>query len=130
MNETMYNDNEEFSQTISTHSENENDTSTSTALAIARGRRALAPDYQLNDNDVFCGRGSIGFNHIGNQRYRSTVAATLERYMNTKSRTEKTSIIFEIVDKIRALSPNGGFVKKDAGSGIFYEVGDLVAVRL
>jgi hypothetical protein len=133
-NESIRNNEGETSQASPSRvSGNVNDWLESTMIsgiaAVARGRRFLERCYRLGDNDVFCGRGSVGFNHIGNQRFRTIIEASLERYMNANLRTEKSSIIFEIVDRIRLLSPTGGFVKKDVATGLFYEVGDLVAVR-
>jgi hypothetical protein len=98
-------------------------------VAVARGRRFLPQDYQLGEYDVLCGRGSGGVHHLGNQHFRAMIATTLGRYTSTKLRSEKSSIIYEIVDRVRSLSTNGGgFIKKDLDSGLYYEVGDLLAV--
>jgi hypothetical protein len=108
-----------------------NDTKISTnapVSAVARGRRFLPADYELDDNDVLCGRGSFGYNHFGNRHFRSLVTSMLEQYLTCQSRIEKSNTIFGIIDHIRTVSPKGGFVKKDAVSGLYYEVGDLVAV--
>lgn len=88
----------------------------------------LPIDYTLTDHDVICGRGGRCFNYIGDIQFRKIVQSQLRRYSLTKSRLEKTIIITEIVNHIRKLSPNGGFVKSDSLTGRYYEVGDYVAV--
>jgi len=55
------------------------------------------------------------------------VSANLDRYSSALTKTDKTSIIYEVVDFIRSTSPDGGFVKKDIESGRYYEVGDFLA---
>ena len=97
-------------------------------LAVAQTQKYLPDGYVLGENDVYCGRGSLCFNHIGNHRFRMIISANIERYSNALTKTEKTCIIYEIVDYIRATSPNGGFVKKDLESGRYFEVGDVLAV--
>ena len=95
---------------------------------VAQTRKYLPAGYKLGDNDVYCGRGSLCFNHIGNRRFRMIVSANLGRYSSALTKTDKTSIIYEVVDYIRSTSPHGGFVKKDIESGRYYEVGDFLAV--
>ena len=40
---------------------------------------------------------------------------------------EKSLIVTTIVDAVRDVSPNGGFVKKDPKTGVWYDVGDPLA---
>jgi hypothetical protein len=96
----------------------------------AHSTRPLPSDYALGEQDVFCGRGCRCFNHIGNQRFRAIVESQLERYSAAKTKMDKTIVICEVVNYVRANSPNGGFVKKDPLSGRFFEVGDFLAVSL
>jgi hypothetical protein len=95
---------------------------------IAQSRRELPDGYTLSENDVFCGRGSLGVTHIGNRRFRDLVLANSNRYINATSKFERSIIIYEVVDHIRSKSPTGGFVKNDSDTGCLYEVGDLAAV--
>jgi hypothetical protein len=95
---------------------------------LSSQRKSLPCGYQLNDNDVFCGRGSLCFNHIGNARFRAIVLANIPRYHSSDSKLEKSHIIQEVVEYIRSTSPNGGFVTKDIETGRYYEVGDNSAV--
>jgi hypothetical protein len=95
---------------------------------VSQTSRRLPPGYKLDENDVFCGRGHLTMNHIGNRRFRSIIVANHERYVNAINRHEKTAIIFQVVDHIRSLTPNGGFIK-NYGHNSYYEIGDLEAVR-
>jgi hypothetical protein len=92
--------------------------------------KQLPPDFRIGPNDVFVGRGSLYRQHPGNEHLNETVLANMERYYMASTKNEKTAIIYEVVDQIRANSPNGGFVKKVPKSGRWYEVGDIVAVSL
>lgn len=94
----------------------------------AHSTRPLPPDYTLGNKDVFCGRGCRCFNHIGNQRFRAIVESQLDRYSKAKTKMDKTVVICEVVNFVRANSPDGGFVKKDPLTGRFFEVGDFLAV--
>jgi hypothetical protein len=89
--------------------------------------RCLPIDYKLSENDVYVGRANLYRLHPGNLRFNEIVQANLERYYNSKSRKEKTSIIYDVVDQVRA-STIGGFVKRSKTNGRWYEVGDIVAV--
>jgi len=87
----------------------------------------LPPQFYPSDNDVLVGRGKTCFNHVGNQRFRLLVNSHLDRYANTKSKLEKSSILKRVVDEVRSRSPSGGFVKKDLKTNRWYEVGDFLA---
>jgi hypothetical protein len=94
------------------------------------GKRIPLPfDYQLHDNDVYCGRGTDCLNHVGNFRFRQIVLLNLDRYNSAKKKHEKSTILNEIVEYIRSSSSGVGFVTKDIETGRFYEVGDTYAVR-
>jgi hypothetical protein len=101
---------------------------TSMSVAKAQTGKRLPIEYTIGEYDVNCGRGTAAANHIGNQRFNAIVQDNLIRYCNASNRNQKTSLIYEIVDFIRARSPNGGFVKQNTKSGHWFEVGDIVAV--
>jgi hypothetical protein len=48
-------------------------------------------------------------------------------YASATSRVDKSAIVSVIIDKVRSLSPEGGFIKKDESSSLWYEVGDVMA---
>jgi hypothetical protein len=93
----------------------------------AKNMQPLPDDFQPGENDVICGRGRNVFNHIGNDSFRTIVAGYLDHYNQASAKLEKSFILSEIVTKVRELSPNGGFVKKDPKSGRWFEVGDFLA---
>jgi GR25 family glycosyltransferase involved in LPS biosynthesis len=96
--------------------------------AKAHIAKNLPFEYRLGENDVYCGRERQYNNHIGNLRFNTIVEANLERYCNARNKKEKSSIIYEVVDQVRANSPGGGFVKRSVKSTIWYEIGDTLAV--
>jgi hypothetical protein len=55
--------------------------------------------------DVLCGRHKLAFNNIGNRRFRITVSLSLERYLTSPRRQDKTLVVFSIVKLIKE---NGG----------------------
>ena len=59
----------------------------------------------LGPYDVICGRSKTAFNNVGNRRFRFTIALALPRFLNTKSRKEK-SIVIESIKKL--VHQNGG----------------------
>jgi hypothetical protein len=97
-----------------------------------RHRSYLSAEYQLNEYDVICGRGSTCYDHIGNVRFRQLVQDHLTSYMNATTKHDKTAIIQTIIDQIRQTTPTlgGGFVKEDKSMNRYYEVGDFLAVCL
>jgi hypothetical protein len=92
----------------------------------------LSSEYQLNEYDVICGRGSTCYDHIGNVRFRQLVQQHLTSYMYATNKNDKTAILQHIIDEIRSRTPTvgGGFVKKDKNLNRYYEVGDFLAVRI
>lgn len=59
----------------------------------------------LGPYDVICGRSKKAFNNIGNRRFRFTIAVALPRFLNAKSRKEK-SVVIESIKKL--VHQNGG----------------------
>ena len=107
---------------------------------------------QLHSNDVICGRGGKGgkaFEHFGNKNYRklvqlSTVCSMLlvrliyclltknllyQIYYTRVPKNIKRPIARTIVKTIKELNPPGRFVRKNAKSGMWYELRDVEAVE-
>jgi len=102
------------------------------SAALAKGGAGhsmtlLPEDFVPGEYDVICGRGRRIFMHPGNVRFRRIVEDCLAEYSNTVTKMEKTFILGDIIAQVRANSPDGGFVKKDAKDGRWYEVGDYLA---
>ena len=51
--------------------------------------------------DILCGRNSTAFNNIGNRRFRVTIALNLKRYMEAKTRRDKTEVIISVLKLLR-----------------------------
>jgi hypothetical protein len=85
----------------------------------------LGRDYQINNYDVMCGRGKHALNSIGNRRFRITCGMHLEQYLNSKTRAEKSARVTQIVEIVR--SSGGHFVKQDATTKQWFEIGDTRA---
>jgi hypothetical protein len=92
--------------------------------------KMLPTDYILDEKDVLCGRGKKCFQHGGNENFRILVQSSLRAYIAARTKTDKTSIIRQVINVVREQSPNGGFVKYDPLTGRYYEVGDTMAVSI
>ena len=76
------------------------------------------------------GRGGAVNGHAGNKQYRAVVNGMKAEYLSPKTRkSEKTHIAAKLVFEIRQLSPPGRFLKLDASTGKWYEIGDRAAFR-
>jgi hypothetical protein len=99
-------------------------------MKVSHIAKRLPNNFRLAENDVYVGRSGLYRHHIGNKRFNDIVLTNLDRYCNVSTRNEKTTLIYEIIDQVRANSPNGGFVKRNNKTGQWYEVGDAVAVSI
>ncbi|KAL3936357.1 MAG: hypothetical protein SGARI_002592 [Bacillariaceae sp.] len=74
----------------------------------------LPPGFAPGGNDVICQRGKECFEHLGNRRFRLTIDNHLDKYMEVKSRQQKSKIVSTIVDGIKKSvgEEGGGFVRK------------------
>jgi hypothetical protein len=61
--------------------------------------------------DVICARGKQAYNHEGNRYFRGIVASATEKYSNVESKLQRSMIVTEIVDVIRA--KGNGFVRQN-----------------
>lgn len=88
----------------------------------------LPVEYIPGENDVLLGRGKDIFAHNANKRFRIMIQETMIAYDIAPTKADKTSIIREIVNRIKEMSPNGGFVAYDHVTGRYYKVEDKKAV--
>ena len=102
------------------------------ATALSRGDDTveagceLGPNYDVQDNDVYCGpRGTKELDrvHPGNKKFKAVVSLSCKRYRKAESRTEKSSIVKEIVDTVRGYG--GRFVKRK--HGVWHDIGNTKA---
>jgi hypothetical protein len=89
----------------------------------------LPVDFNLTENDVYCGRGA---ENEGNQHFRRIIVDNLKSYYNAKTRLEKTSIISQIIHQVQLKCKESGtglgFIGKDHITQRYYEVEHSKAV--
>ena len=85
----------------------------------------LPSNFRPGPFDVICARGKQAKNHCGNVYFRSLVKKSVPAYSRACSRMQKSMVVSNIIDTIHEKSPNGGFVKQEAG--VWYNVGDHLA---
>jgi len=78
------------------------------------------------ENDVLSGRGNHVNSHQGNRRFRSYVQGQKMLYDQTP-KSEKPIFAKLIVTTIRNLVPPGRFLKQDAKTGLWFDIGDRKA---
>jgi hypothetical protein len=98
---------------------------TQSAMKIEGERQLLAADFTPGPYDCICARGKAAASHAGNVRFRSLIDRFKNDYAQAHNKVEKSLVVSEIVDAVRGMSPEGGFVKKFGNA--WYEVGDSVA---
>ena len=90
-------------------------------------QRWLTESFIPSEHDVVIGRGRACYSHVGNRHLADIVNSMLVAYSAADSKKAKSEIIFEIVMKVREISPEGGFVKLDKSTGRYFEVGNHLA---
>lgn len=60
--------------------------------------------------DVICARGKQAYNHTGNKYFRSMIANATKKYSNVESKLQRSMIVTEIVDAMRARG--NGFIRQ------------------
>jgi hypothetical protein len=71
-------------------------------------------------SDILFGRGSDCWNHCGNKKFRRIIAKYQEKYHSKEFRSEKVTLVAEIVDEIR--SSGARFLRRDGESNLWEEV--------
>mmetsp|Transcript_7529 Transcript_7529/g.15086 ORF Transcript_7529/g.15086 Transcript_7529/m.15086 type:complete len:378 (+) Transcript_7529:161-1294(+) len=77
-------------------------------------------------NDILMGRGGKNNQHVGNEQLRA-IARTQRDTYRLSSKKGKSHISREIVAYVRSMDPPGRFLKKDAITGEWEDVGDDTA---
>ena len=86
----------------------------------------LPGGYRPGETDVICAKGKQAFNHVGNIRFRSTIASFQEAYSIAATKVEKTAIVTRIIDSVKCCDPPGRFVREDQNGG-WSQLGDAAA---
>ncbi|CAB9499429.1 expressed unknown protein [Seminavis robusta] len=84
---------------------------------------ALKSDYVPGPFSVICQRGKMAYTH--NQHFRNLLKGHVDKYKTAASRQLKSMVVSDIVDKVRAKSPEGAFVR--CVHGVWYECGEDIA---
>ena len=100
---------------------------------MTRKKPTLVPYKQSKDPideplqfDILLGRGKTAFNHMGNRRFRVVVGLHLKKYMDARTRTEKTIVVNFVCQAIH--DAGGRFLKpKDTDDTRWYQVTQKVA---
>jgi hypothetical protein len=79
-----------------------------------------------NHNDVLMGRGGRNNEHPGNVQLRSFALQNASTY-NECPRLEKHKIYCSLVEKVKATSPPGRFLRQDPKTRLWHEVDDKKA---
>lgn len=96
-----------------------------TRIGTSHGINQMIPlpyNFLPGPFDVICAKGKDAKKHQGNLYFRSLVKKSVNEYSQASTRIQKSMIVSNIIDAIRQKSPNGGFVKEEAG--LWYDVGD------
>lgn len=80
---------------------------------------------EIQPTDVLCGRGKTSFNHVGNRSFRDLIAESTQRYIDAKSRLQKSMVVHSIVEEVK--KAQGRFLKQDRYSGQWFELDEKQA---
>lgn len=93
---------------------------------ICGGRHLLRATFLiLKPSEQYSARGKKAYDHVGNRQFRALVKQHQANYSAAVCKHQKSKIVDFVLNAIRSLSPQGGFVK--SSKGVWYEVGDRTA---
>ena len=73
-------------------------------------------------HDVLCERGGSTNWHVGNTNFRDLVSGNKALYV-TLTKRQKIMVARSIVQAIRSQNLPGRFLQKDAGTGLWFDIG-------
>ena len=91
--------------------------------------RSIGPISNPNENDVLCGRGKGINKHAENVHHRSVIQSQKSDYLRQNTIPGKAHIVAGIVNTIRARNPAGCFLQQDKGTGMWFDIGDVEAMK-
>lgn len=90
----------------------------------------IGPVYDLNQNDVLCGRGGRVNGHEGNVQFRRICGEKKHVYMDNKTtKAQKNALALGVVMQIRSMNPPGRFLKQDTTTKHWYDISSDAAMR-
>ena len=106
-----------------------NNTTASTTLLRPRKPGDLLPiEYEPTNLDICSGRGKRNWTHSGNVSFRDLIQHTTPTYMAAATKNEKTAIVCNIVEEMRALGCK--FLKQDGETNRWYDMGDAHKTKI
>jgi hypothetical protein len=103
----------------------DNVTASTTLLRPRKPGDLLPIDYEPTNLDVCSGRGKRNWTHSGNIAFRDLIQHSTPTYMTAATKNEKTAIVCNIVEEMRALGCQ--FLKQDSKTNRWYDIGDAQA---
>jgi hypothetical protein len=88
-------------------------------------KQLLPPSFEPHNFTVLVGRTRECHEHPGNCRMKTIVDAHLQQYNEATDKLEKTAIVTEVYNQVRAAAAIGHFVTMEKGR--YYEVGERTA---
>lgn len=80
-----------------------------------------------HEHDVLSGRGNFVNYHTGNEHFRALVRKHKLEYVRCP-KPQKGKFSRMIVDEIKSMDPPGRFLKQDAKTKLWYDIGDKKAL--
>jgi hypothetical protein len=80
----------------------------------------LIDEDSLRPYDIICGRCRTAFNNVGNRRFRVTISANVQRYMDAPRRADKKVVITSIEHAL--ITEAGARFLKRAKGGTFVQI--------
>lgn len=102
-----------------------NVTASTTLLRPRKPGDLLPINYEPTNLDVCSGRGKRNWTHSGNVAFRDLIQHTTPTYMAAMTKNEKTAIVCNIVEEMRALGCQ--FLKQDNKTNRWFDMGDAQA---
>ena len=82
--------------------------------------------HTLGPWDILCGRRRSAYHNTGNRRFRVTISLNCQRYLDAKSKQEKSEVITSILNLLK--NEVGARFVKPCDDGILYvEISELEA---
>ena len=78
--------------------------------------------YNINDNDVLCGKGKGVQSYPGNVQFRCMVDRKKKDYRTLKRNKDKNTVAMEIMREVQGLNPPGRFLMEDSSGRLFREL--------
>ena len=73
-------------------------------------------ENEISGYDVICGRDKNAYNNIGNRRFRIMININLQKYMECKTRTERSRMIQDLTNELRHFCGQLRFLKRTKGT--------------